>query len=152
MSHHDGTGVFTFDLDDVMLWYVLTWPFWKSSISIVLGYFLVACWEPSVLWFTWDAFGCSLENVGFCELFEMHFGCSLRINAYYDLFWDILRLLIENRWNFMIYHWYGYCNFHLCLQLPIENCCDHDYHLMLLMEIWCSYSDYLLVFSFQSLV
>ena len=38
-----------FILDDVMLWHVLTWPFWKSSISIVLGYFLVACCEPKYI-------------------------------------------------------------------------------------------------------
>ena len=80
-------------------------------------------------------FGCSLRTNG-CDIFWDAFGCSLRTNAYYDLFWDTLWLLVENQWNFVIYHWYGYCDFHWCLQLPIENCCDHDYHLMLFSFSW----------------
>ena len=80
-SGHDGTEVLFWSLM-MSCCDMLTWPFWGSLFSIILGYFLVACWEPKCI----------------VIYFEMHFGCSLRTNAYCDLFWDTLRLLVENRW------------------------------------------------------
>ena len=43
---------FSSRLDGIEVWnyywwcHVLTWPFWESSISIVLRHFLVICWGP----------------------------------------------------------------------------------------------------------
>ena len=41
----DGTEVW------IYYWWchVLTWPFWKSSISTILGYFPVICWGPKCI-------------------------------------------------------------------------------------------------------
>ena len=56
--------------DDVMLWHVLTWPFWSLWLVLfTLRCFLVAHWEPMVI----------------VIYFGILHGCLLRTDGYYDL-------------------------------------------------------------------
>ena len=116
-----------------------------------IGYTWITFQSP---WWDWsvDLF----LMISCCDMFWIdHFG-SLRSVLFWDSFW----LLVENQWilwfilrfltvscwepmDVVIYHW--------CLQLLIENCCDHyDYHLMLFNCSWridVIIVDYLLVLS-----
>ena len=99
------------------LWSVLFWDICRSLVE-----------DRNVLWFTWDASWLLVENDW--------------------IMWFILRCILVVHWKPM--HIVIYILRYLtvacwepmdiminqgCLQLPLENCCDHDYHLMLLMEI-----------------
>ena len=67
-----------FILDDVMLWHVLTWPFWESSISIILRCFWLLVENQWILWFIlryltvahWEPMGVVIYHwYGYWDLF-----------------------------------------------------------------------------------
>jgi hypothetical protein len=127
-----------------------TWPnhFW-SHRSVILGLSFQS------LWWNWSV---DLYLVmSCCDMFWLdHFG-SLRSVLFWDICrslaedrnvlwftWDVSWLLVENQWImwFISRYFTVACWEPMdiminqgCLQLPIENWCDHDYHLILLMEI-----------------
>ena len=89
----------------------------------------------SVLWFIWDTSWLLVENqwIMWYSL-RCILGFSLRTNAYCDIYFEIL-YGCSLRTN-------GYCDYHWCLQLHLDNCCDHDYQLVLFScswRFWCSY-------------
>ena len=92
-SRHDGIEVWIYS----WWFHVLTWPFWKSSISTILGYLPVTCWGPKCIVIYLRCFLVARwEPMDYVIYLEVHFGCSLRTSAYCDIFWDTLRLLVEN--------------------------------------------------------
>ena len=89
-----------FILDDVMLWHVLTWPFWSlRSVLFTLRCFLVARWEPmDIVIYFGILYGCSLRTDGYCDLSLMP---SVADRELLWLLFDVFQLLMEN--------WCDYC-------------------------------------------
>ena len=70
------------------------------------------------------------ERTEVCDLFLMMSCCDMFwldlfgvFDQYYDFLWDTFWLLIGEPLDIVNYHW--------CLQLLIENCCDH------MIITWC---------------
>ena len=97
-SRHDGTEVW------IYIWWchVLTWPFLEVFDQYCFGILSSRFWGPKCIVIHLRCFWMLLEKMDIVSYFEMHFGCSLRTNAYYDLFWDISWLL-DGIWWFIIY-------------------------------------------------
>ena len=73
----------------------------ESSISIILGYFSVAHWEPmDIVIYFGLLFGCSLRTVGYCDLSLMP-SVADRELLWSWLSFDAFQLLMEN--------WCDYC-------------------------------------------
>ena len=130
-------------------WDVCVWDTWLNLFWVIdqlyWDYFLVTlmglkCWfiiDDFMLWHVLTRLFWSLQSILFALI--CLFGFSLRTNGYCDLFWDTLRLLVENWWilwfilryfavsrwesmDIVIYHWYGYCDlFWDTLRLLIES-------------------------------
>ena len=75
----------------------LTWPFWQSLISIILGYFPVACWEPKCIVIYFELFfSCSMRNNGYCDLSLMPLVARWELLRLLWLPFDAFYLLVEN--------------------------------------------------------